>query len=413
VRLRRSDLGFAVFGSALGAALVIPAASADAGTTYNSTATATAGYVSIAGNQIPVPDNSVTATDSASPRSASLGLSQAESALSGVPALGPALVAGLRDATPDGASLVTETATANSAGKSTACAGLLAGNCSASGTPAPITIRLSLGDLFTLASGNSSTSGSSSGSSSSGSPASILPSGLPGSLLPSGLPTGLPTSLLPSLGGSAAGQSPLPLAGFAVVLAISGPDAACTAGPAGSAGSNFTATENLAAVTVDVQDNGKSVLPGGPRYLSSGELQSQLTRLSQLPARLLSELGAASPANPVNVTIDPGSTSGVGSGPQTSATAGRLSLSVGGTQVLDVSGATAVCGLNHAVATTARAPAATSSEIPLGGGIQTDEGRYTPPAPSDTALWLGLAVGGVALAGSAGGTVLWRRRLHR
>jgi hypothetical protein len=50
----------------------------------------------------------------------------------------------------------------------------------------------------------------------------------------------------------------------------------------------------------------------------------------------------------------------------------------------------------------------TSSEIPLGGGIQTDEGRWT--GGSDAPLWIGAVGGAAALAAGAGGTVLWRRR---
>ncbi|HVT67369.1 MAG TPA: hypothetical protein VHF26_06450, partial [Trebonia sp.] len=61
----------------IGAAVAVPAASADAATstTYNSTASAEAGFVQAGGVQVPVPDNSVRATDSSGPQNGSLGLS--------------------------------------------------------------------------------------------------------------------------------------------------------------------------------------------------------------------------------------------------------------------------------------------------------------------------------------------------
>jgi hypothetical protein len=156
---------------------------------------------------------------------------------------------------------------------------------------------------------------------------------------------------------------------------------------------------------VDILNNGKSILPSGPLALSAGDILSQVNNVP-LPAQLTSLLpkGGLLAASPVKLTINPGSTSGAGSGPSTSATAGELGLSVSGTQLLDVVGAKATCGPNNAAAATTT-PKTTSTETPLGGGIQTDEGR----SGSQDALWPGVA-GGVALGAAAGGLTLWRRR---
>jgi len=403
-----TGLGFAGIGVAVGAvAVAVPASAASAasgGTTYHSTATATAGYVSVAGNQVPVPDNTVTAADGDSPQSASLGLDALESALPGSP-----LGSSVRMAVPSGANLVTETATAQSDGMSSACAGFLAGDC-ASGGPQPITISLGLADLPGLnvpsASNASSSGSSSSGSSSPGSSSSLgstLSGLVPSGLLPSGQPGGGSSSSSSSSGSSGSGSGSNPLAGFQIVLTLSGPEAACTAGPPGSSGANFTATQNLASASLDILDNGKSILPGGPVKLSTGNILSQIPMPSQL-SQLLGGLPTL-PASPLNLTINPGSTSGVGSGPVTTATAGELGLSVNGTQVLNVVSAKATCGPDNAAAGTTTTK--TSSETPLGGGIQTDEGRS---GSSDTALWLAVAGGAVLAAGGAGGLTAWRRR---
>lgn len=411
-------LGFAGISAAMGAVALIPA-SASAGTTYNSTATATAGSVSIAGNNVPVPNNSVTATNQTGPQEASLGVSALESALGG--SAGP-LVSSMKATLPTGADLLTETATAAANGKSTACAGfLLAGDCTATGKAQPLTLSLSLADLPGLPTGAPSDGTNQS---------QTTPQKQSPRLLPTSLPTSLPTAL-PKLGGSSkssassssssasnssaaknSSSTPNPLAAFAIVLTLSGPEATCTAGPPGSAGSNFTATQSLASASVDIQQNGKSLLPGGPIALKSGDILNQLP--SSLPAPLtsaLSQLNISSltQANPVDLTIDPGSTSGVGSGPSTTATAGELGLSVSGTQLLDLKAAQAKCGPNKAaVATSATKPAKkTSSETPLGGGIQTDEGRSG--SGSDPVLWAGVA-GAAVLGGTASGLTLWRRR---
>lgn len=396
---KTTGLGFIGVGVAVSAAVAIPASAAGAaaaGTTYNSTATATAGSVSVGGNPVPVPGNTVTATDGSSPQSASLGLSALESALPSNP-FGSAL----RKALPTGANLVTETATAQSDGMSSACAGFLAGDC-ASGKPQPITLSLSLADLPGLSAGGSGPNTSSSGSTGSKmqSPIGQLGSKVR-SILPGADGSTPSTPAAKSPGSPSPGSNPL--AGYRIVLTLSGPEAACTAGPPGSSGGNFTATQSLASASLDILNHGKSVLPNGPLKLSAGEVLSQLHQVP-LPSQLRQALGSV-PSSPLGLTINPGSTSGAGSGPVTTATAGELALSVNGTQVLDVVGAKATCGPNKKAAGTAPAKT-TKSEVPLGGGIQTDEGRS---GSGDTALWLGVA-GGVALAGTAGGLTLWRRR---
>jgi hypothetical protein len=440
------------FSGVIGAAVAVPAASADAATstTYNSTATAEAGFVQVGGIQVPVPDNSVYATDSSGPRNGSLGLSTVENALNSVPAIGPALGSAMKSADPSGANLVTESATASPDGTSSACAGFLTGGCS-DGTAAPITLDLSLGTLLGLVPGATSGAGGTSGTSDSGdSPASAPSSDSPGSstsgtgsggsggtgssggglgnavkkglqqLIPTQAPSGLTTSAtrLSSTGQAESGSAAAPDTDFQVVLTISGPEAACTAGPPGSAASNFTAAQSLAAVTLDIRNSdGTSVLPGGkPVSLTTGSALSQLP-LSSLSSNstlstLTSSLTSVLQQSPIDVTINPGSTSGAGSGPGTSATAGELGLSIGGTQVLNVTGAKAVCGPNNAAAAAVTKPATkTSTETPLGGGIETDEGYYAPP--SSDAVWIGLMAGGAALAAGAGGFSFWRRRLHR
>jgi hypothetical protein len=442
VRIRKG-LGLAGVGIAVGAAVAIPAAGASAAPVtgspaYNSTATAEAGYVSVGGNEV-VPDNIVTATDNASPQNQSLGLSTVESKLSGVPTLGSALISALKASAPNGASLVTVAATADRSGTSTACAGFLAGACTTDGQPVPITIKLGLSDLSALTGvklplslpGTSSSGSSSSSSGSAASSSSKLPISLPS--LPVSLPS-LPVSL-PILGGKSAtpaasptskassgsGPSSIPLTGFALVLTLSGPEAACTAGAPGSAAGNFTASQSLATASVDIENNGKSILPDGPVQLSLGNILSQV--VTKLPANplssVLSEFPSALASSPLGVTIDPGSTSGAGKGPETTATAGELDLTAAGTPVLDIAGAKVTCGENQQAATVATAPSpkpttvtATAPETAL-SGIQTDEGLYVaPPRSSDTGLWTGLGAAGVALAGGAGGVML-RRRLRR
>lgn len=401
---------------------MIPAA-ASAGTTYNSTATATAGSVGVGGNNLPIPDNSVTATDKTGPQAAGLGVSALESALSSSNA-GP-FASALKAALPSGANLVDESATAAANGNSTACAGFLVGDCS-NGKPRPITLSLSLADLPGVPVGSSNHSASTGQSKS--------------SLVPSGLPTSLPSLpvSLPKLGGSsnssgssgssssssssnssAASNSPAasnssgasnPLSPYAIVLTLSGPEAACTAGPPGSAASNFTATQSLASASVDIQKNGKSVLPTGPIALKSGDILNQVP--SSLPPQLTSALKSAgiqslTQANPLDLTIDPGSTSGVGHGPSTTATAGELGIGANGMQLLDIKGAQAKCGPNNAAGSTKPQTKTTSQEKPLGGGIQTDEGRSG--SGPDPALWAGVA-GAAVLGGGASGLTLWRRR---
>lgn len=414
----------------MGAVALIPAA-ASAGTTYNSTATATAGSVTIAGNNVPVPNNSVTATNQTGPQAASLGVSALESALGSN--AGP-LVSSMKATLPTGADLLTETATATADGKSTACAGfLLAGDCTATGKAQPLTLSLSVADLPSVQKLPDLSGGPSGGpNQSQTTPSKQSPSLLPSSSVPDPLKSAA-SKLGAAVGSTAPGNTssgksastnsssstnPLAvIAPYAIVLKLSGPEATCTAGPSGSAGSNFTATQSLASVSLDIEQNGKSVLPNGPISLHSGDILGQLpSGLSSAPgvqqlANALSQAGGGldtlTQASPLQLTINPGSTSGAGSGPSTTATAGELGLSVNNMQLLDLKAAQAKCGPNTAVAgATKPTTKTTSSEKPL-AGIQTDEGRSG--SGSGPALWAGVA-GAAVLGGTASGLTLWRRR---
>lgn len=379
---------------AVGAAVAFPASAASAGTIYNSTATGTAPQISIAGTAIPLVTSSVTATDKSSPVRASLGISAIEKALAGTP-LGSTLQATL----PTGLDVSVAAATANPDGHSAAAAGLVAGDPTAADQPEPITLSLSLADLPGLnvpAPGSSSSTGSK-GSSSGGGLLTPVTKSLGG-----GKSSGTASSPASSSTSPASSPSPLPLSDFKIVLTVAGPEAACTAGPKGGPGSDFTASADLARVTADIQEGGKSILPSGPVVVDAGQILGQLNKLG-LPTQLLKSLnGAGLPTGAIGLTINPGSTTGAGSGPETTATAGELNLSIGSTDLLHFVGAKVSCGANQPVATTKK-----SGEKPL-TGIQTDEGRS---GSGETALWIGVT-GGVAIlaGGTTGGVAFWRRR---
>lgn len=357
--------------------LVFPPAVSSAATTYNSQATATAGNI-IAGTPVPIPGNTVTANTANPNPTGGQGEQVINTGLQQIPVIGPAIVAGIQAATPTGANLYSEAASANPNGNSSACAGFLTGDCT-NGPPPPITIKLAISDLTAGLAGTPLA------------PVGNLLGSLPG-LAPAGVPT-------------------------QIVLTLHGPQAACTAGPNGS-GKNFTATQTLGGGTLDLQDNtGKSVLPNGPVGLQSGSILGQLPGAGSVPG-----LGAL----PLGLILNPGSVSGVGQGPQTTATAGELGLTGPTGKILDVAGAKVTCGPNDPVAATPATPPTTAPaieaaapspgpapETPLGGGIQSDEGYWAPPHhSSNTALWLGFA-GGLLLLGAAGGITIWRRRLNR
>lgn len=388
----------------MGAAVAFPASAASAGTIYNSTATGTAGQITIAGTAIPLVTSSVTATDQASPVRASLGIAPIEKALSGTPLAGV-----LKAALPTGLDVTVASATANKNGTSSACAGFVAGDCTPSDKPQPITLSLSLADLPGLnvptgggaSSAPSSPSDSKTSSTKQSGPLSGITKSIEGKSSGSKSTSSKSASTSSPAGSSGSGGSTptVPLSDFRIVLTVSGPEAACTAGPEGGSGSDFTAYADLAKVGLDIQENGKSVL-GGPIGVDAGDLLGQLNKV-QLPAQLTQALGGSTlPTGAIGLKINPGSTTGAGSGPVTTATAGEVELSIGQTDVLHLVGAKATCGANKPAATTKK-----SGEQPL-TGIQTDEGRSGFGA---TALWLGVS-GGVALAGTAGGVTFWRRR---
>lgn len=358
-------IAFLGFGGALGAAAVfLPASAADASGTYNSTASAEVGAVTAAGATVPVPDSAVSAQTGSGPQSTSVGFGMVEDELGD-----GSLRGAIETAAPDGANLLTASADARADGRSSACAAILAGDCG-DGQATPLTVSLSLADVPAITG---------------------LLSGV-GVQSPVGGPAD--TRAAAESGGSgtggASGAGSGALAGIKVVLSITGPEASCTAGPAGS-GSGFSATQSLASVTADVQDNGKSILPGGPVQVHSGDVLSQL----QVPALLRTALGGVDTLPPgiLSMSMTPGSTSGSG-GPVATASTGDLGLNVEGAQILDVATAQVTCGpdqpgpeygdTSSPAATTSPSDTAAPSgavlggsvaEQPLGGGIQTDEGR--------------------------------------
>jgi hypothetical protein len=395
----------AVAGSAALAAFA-PSAGAAAGQAssarYDSTATATVGSVDIDGNTQSL--LAATATSGDSPHSASIGSGQVLSAVQGVPTLGPALATAFEKANPGGTDLVTESATASPDGTSTACAAILAADCTTK--PMSLVLNLGLGDLPAVSSPSSSSTSSSAGGS--GNPVSSV-LGQVGQAV--GKVTGHSSQASSTSQATQAGKGSSPL-DYTLRLTINGPRASCSAGPAGSG--DLSATDNPAGATVDLVANGKSVLPGGPIAVSGGSIVQQL--LDSVGGTPVSSLlsGLESKA-PLALTLDPNSRKYI-SGSKATATAGEVGLSSGGTTIFDVKAATVTCGPNTQAATTSTSsstmpPAGTSAEKPL-TGIQTDEGRWVPPARSD-ALWIGLAAGGAVLAGGTGGLTLWRRRLHR
>jgi hypothetical protein len=395
----------AVAGSAALAAFT-PSAGATTGQAssarYNSTATATVGSVDIDGNTQSL--LTTTATSGDSPHSASIGSGQVLSALRGVPALGPALVTAFGKANPGGTDLVTESATASPDGTSTACAAILAADCTTK--PMSLVLNLGLGDLPAASSPSSSTSSSSGGS---GNPVSSV-LGQVGQAV--GKVTGRSSQAASQKSQAQAGKGGDPL-DYSLTLTINGPRASCGAGPAGSG--DLSATDNPAGATVDLLANGKSVLSGGqPISVSGGDIFKQLLAAAG-GAQVGTLLSGLEGKAPLALTLDPNSRKYT-SGSKATATVGEVGLSSGGTTIFDVKAATVTCGPNAQAATTSTSsstmpPDGTSAEKPL-TGIQTDEGRWVPPAQND-ALWIGLAAGGAVLAGGTSGLTLWRRRLHR
>lgn len=350
-------LGVLGVGIASGAVLAVPAAAHAAPATsndYKSTATATPGYVAVGGTAV-TNSSSATATDSSSPRGSSTGTPS-----------GTSLPAGLGSIVPQ-ADLVSTKADASRSGTSDACSAVASGGCGA-GTAQPLTVQLSLSGILDK------------------------------------LGLNLPIGTLP-VGG---------LGGYSVDLSLTGPAAACTAGPADGSG-HFTASQTPASGTVEIKNGNSTVI--GPQQINGGDVLSGLT------GGVLGPVLALIPQNAVTLSYTPGSSSGAG--PESKAAAGKLALGVAGTSALAVVGGAVSCGANQAapgqtVSSSSPATPPASSTIPgpgLGGlpstsgekplsKIQSDEGRYVPVS-DDTPLWGSLAAGGAALAA---GLALWRRR---
>lgn len=384
-------LGVASASAAVGAALIIPASMADAGTTYNSTATATPGSMSIQGNNVPITTGAATATDANPNVNRSQSLKTVASTLSSINSqLGSAAEKDI----PPGADLIAETATASPDGTSSACSAVVVQGC-VDGKPQPVTINTA----------GAGASGMSAGPTVSGNSGVVLLWGivpvkrsallsLPGvgsrgSQMPglSSLPGGAaqPNQAAPASNSSAASA----LSGYSVMTTGYGPTAVCTAGPAGTSGPAFTANSIPGTMTVNIFNNGKSIFPNGPVTLKPGNV------LAQLPLdSTLTSLVAASGIKSVDFSSTQSAVNP--NGPETSATGGEESLSAQGQAVMDIKGGKATCGPNKAGAATPT-PSPTSSsgtggsgtgssstsgsgtssstEKPLGGGIQTDEGR--------------------------------------
>lgn len=300
-RIGIASLSFAALGLLAPVALapVAGAATAQAGSAnYDSKATA-----AIGGLVVPVaPDSALSVTavtqpgGSDSPQQAGLGAGKVLPALKSAPGAGAALIAALKAANPGGTQLAEVQATSDHYGHSTACASLLSADCGP-GQARPLTLRLGLSDLT---------------------------SGL------SALPLAGLTRELPD-----------PLADYSVVVTIAGPQATCTAGPAGSG--QLASADTAARATVDLQDKGKSLLPAGAAPVTHGSvLRSLLGAVQNAP--LDSALSAVTEATPLTLNVSEGSRSASGS--TATATTGRVALTSGTVRLLDLKSATVSCGGN-------------------------------------------------------------------
>ncbi|MCL2583481.1 MAG: hypothetical protein FWE35_13620 [Streptosporangiales bacterium] len=321
--------GFAVVGSAALAALA-PSAVASSG--YNSTAAAESGSVNIGGT--PATAVSASATPSNSPQASSVPSSSLTDELNGGL---QGLSGNVLSSSPD---LVAVEATATSSGQSSGCAIVLGSNCDDGGTPLKFTL-----DAGTLA-------------------------------------------------GSGVGSLPL------VTVIVNGPKASCSAGPDGS---GLNASDDQGTITA-------SVAGGQPVSLSPGD-------------NLFGALGLSDLGKQISITPVIGQGHHHIGGGKASATAGEIGLDGPSGPIFDVKGATTTCGPNNAAAgsgspgkpgspgapgapggngspgsngapgtngltsTSVPSSTSTSGESPLGGGIQTDEGRS---ASSSAPGWLAL-----------------------
>lgn len=342
----------AVAGSAALAAVAPSAGAAPAARAssagYHSKANAGVGVVTIDGTKVSLLSASADSANGSAAHSDSIGSGQLLTALQNVPTLGPVLAAAFQQANPGHFDLATVAATASTNGTSAGCAAVLAADCTSGGQLRSLILKVGLADL----------------------PAGLLPSSV--------------TNLVSQLGGS--------LADYAVVLTLNGPRASCAVGPAG--GSDVSATDNPAGAEVDIQANGKSILPTGPISLSTGAIFAQLFA-AEKGSPLGSLLSALSAKLPLGVIVNTNSRK-YSAGPKATATADELGLTSNGTTIFDVKLASASCGPNTEAASSAPVPSptpstgpgtsSTSGEKPL-TGIQTDEGRSTVPAAKS---WLAL-----------------------
>lgn len=234
----------------------------------------------------------------------------------------------LKAALPAGLNLADTYAIANSTGVSAACAGILVADCTA--TASPVVLRTPLASLPVMAD--------------------VL--------------------TVPDL-----------------VITLHAPEASCMAD---AAGNKFTADANLVEATADLQENGTSILAGGPIVLGDGtdawtKLATAVGGTNALLETALTQLGTS---DPLTFVIDNSTVSHTTTGTTAEATSGELGLELGSAQILDAKAVHVSCGPNTKNATPGPGPgkpvkpgAGTTGEKPL-GGIQSDEGRSAIPAAS-------------------------------
>lgn len=323
----RTSLRIGIVGSSMAfagsAALAALAPAAGAAGSYQSTATGRSGQVTI--NTTVLQAITETATPGNSPKTGSIGSGQVLSALQGVPTAGPALVSAFQNANPGGTDLVT--ASANADGSSAACAQVLGSDCTASGQPHPLVIKLGLSDL----------------------PA---------------------TQLTSSLGN---------LTGASLVLTITGPQATCATGPGGS---NPTANDSQPTVVATVLTASGSQV--GPAIrLGSGQIFGQLGSIG-LPS-LASQIPLALTITPGSTSVGSGSASATAAEVGLSASGSNLfDIKSASASCGPSTPGSSVPGTGPG-APGGSSPS-TTGEKPL-KGIGTDEGRSQAPAAEP---WLAL-----------------------
>jgi hypothetical protein len=144
--------GGAAFGAVAPAAYAAPSA-----TSYHATASSSSGDVTIGNQKIQL--EKTAAYPGHSPEHGSIGTAQLIPVLQGVPGIGPALVKAIQTANPSGLDVVTVSADANASGNSSACAAVLAADCTSSSHPLKLDLGLADLGITTLTGALSSVTG--------------------------------------------------------------------------------------------------------------------------------------------------------------------------------------------------------------------------------------------------------------